>query len=211
MICPHCGDPECRLGWECQKAPQERPTERDVGRANPLNVGADSYVAPSAIIRRPNLVRIGKSTNIDHGTLITTAADIGDFCHVAPYVTVIGGARGTLQMGHFSTLGAGSRVVCADDSGYNGLTGPTIPDEAHATVRAAAVVLEPLAIVTTGCTLLPGVRIGMGALVGAGAVVTRDVPPWTVVAGVPARVVRERPREKILEAAKRLGYEFGGG
>lgn len=39
--------------------------------------------------------------------------------------------------------------------------------------------------------LLPGVRIGKNAVVGAGAVVTRDVPPNTVVAGIPARTIRE--------------------
>jgi maltose O-acetyltransferase len=41
------------------------------------------------------------------------------------------------------------------------------------------------------CTVLPGVTIGEGAVVGVGAVVTRDVPPNTIVAGVPAKVIRE--------------------
>jgi acetyltransferase-like isoleucine patch superfamily enzyme len=42
--------------------------------------------------------------------------------------------------------------------------------------------------------VLPGVCIGEGAVVGAGSVVTRDVPPFTIVAGNPARVIGERPR-----------------
>ena len=43
-------------------------------------------------------------------------------------------------------------------------------------------------------TILPGRRIGTGSVVGAGAVVASDVPPWSVVAGNPARVVRMRSR-----------------
>jgi len=45
----------------------------------------------------------------------------------------------------------------------------------------------------TGCIVLPGIRIGNGAVVGAGAVVTRDVPDYTVVAGVPARSMGRVP------------------
>jgi acetyltransferase-like isoleucine patch superfamily enzyme len=50
------------------------------------------------------------------------------------------------------------------------------------------------------CTLLPGVTIGEGAVVAAGAVVTHDVPPYAIVAGMPARIVGERaPRELTYE------------
>jgi acetyltransferase-like isoleucine patch superfamily enzyme len=58
--------------------------------------------------------------------------------------------------------------------------------------------IEAWADVGTGAIVLPGVTVGRGSLVGAGAVVTHDVPPFTVVAGVPARVIRQRsnPAEK---------------
>ncbi len=54
----------------------------------------------------------------------------------------------------------------------------------------APVILRRRAYVGAGAILLPGVTVGEGAVVAAGAVVTRDVPPHTVVAGVPARVVK---------------------
>ena len=50
--------------------------------------------------------------------------------------------------------------------------------------------------IATGATILLGVTIGEGAVVGACAVVTKDVEPWTVVAGNPAKVIKQR----ILES-----------
>lgn len=55
---------------------------------------------------------------------------------------------------------------------------------------SSAVIIEDRAWLGTKATVLKGVRIGHDAVVGAGAVVTRDVPPRSVVTGVPARVVR---------------------
>ena len=57
-------------------------------------------------------------------------------------------------------------------------------------VRAAPVVVESGAFVGANVTVLPGVRIGRESFVAAGSVVTADVPPRTLVAGVPARAVR---------------------
>ncbi|MDI6104250.1 hypothetical protein QLQ12_37230 [Actinoplanes sp. NEAU-A12] len=59
--------------------------------------------------------------------------------------------------------------------------------------------------------MLPGVRIGYGAVVGAGSVVTRDVPPMTVVAGVPARVIRRSPRPISPAGRRRADRPHGGG
>jgi acetyltransferase-like isoleucine patch superfamily enzyme len=55
------------------------------------------------------------------------------------------------------------------------------------------IVIEDGAWIASRCTVLPGVTVGRGAIVAAGAVVTRDVPPNTLVAGVPARVLRALP------------------
>ena len=60
-------------------------------------------------------------------------------------------------------------------------------------VEMAAVVIEDDSDLGVNSVILPGVRVGRGAVVGAGAVVTEDVPDYAVVAGVPARVLRMRP------------------
>lgn len=59
--------------------------------------------------------------------------------------------------------------------------------------QPAAVTIEDEADLGIGAIILPGVRVGRGAQIGAGAVVTEDVPPYAIAAGVPARVLRYRP------------------
>lgn len=70
-------------------------------------------------------------------------------------------------------------------------------------VGGGPIVIEDLAWVSFRATVLPGVTIGRGAVVAAGAVVTEDVPPFTIVGGVPARPIGERRRD--------LDYSMEGG
>ena len=59
-----------------------------------------------------------------------------------------------------------------------------------------------------GCqaTIMPGVRIGNGAIIAAGAVVTSDVPPYTIVAGNPARQIRQRFDDADIERLQRAAW-----
>ena len=54
------------------------------------------------------------------------------------------------------------------------------------------IVIQDMAWIASHAIILPGVTVGEGAVVGAGSVVARDVPPWTVVAGNPAREIKKR-------------------
>jgi acetyltransferase-like isoleucine patch superfamily enzyme len=67
---------------------------------------------------------------------------------------------------------------------------PLEPDQRRAYITAEPITIDQNVWIGASATVLPGVHIGAGSVVAAGAVVTHDVPPATLVAGVPARVVR---------------------
>lgn len=67
------------------------------------------------------------------------------------------------------------------------------------------VIIEGDNWIGTGAIILNGVKIGIGAIVGGGAVVTKDVPPYAIVVGVPAKIIRYRfNEEEIIEHEKLL-------
>lgn len=172
--------------------------------------GKDVRIADTAIIKNPDLVSIGDHVAIDDYVVISTAAELGDYVHIAPHVSVIGGRRSRLIMHHFSGIAAGTRVVCgSDDFMGSGLTSPIVPAAYHCDVKYTTVTLGKFVVLGTGCVCHPGVTIGEGAVVGSCSLVTKDLEPWTLYLGAPARAVKERPRDKVLDAEARLRADLG--
>ncbi len=170
--------------------------------------GKDVFISPRVEIRRPHLVSVGNHVAIDSGVYITTKASIGDYTHISPYVTVIGGEKSEFILGHFATIAAGSRVIAGSDAFLgDGFTSVTVPDEFRDKVAFSTVKISRFAGVGTNAILMPGVCIGEGSVIGAGALVTSDTEPWTIYVGVPARPYKIRKKELLLEYAKRLGYD----
>jgi len=87
--------------------------------------------------------------------------------------------------------GPGARVLGSAHTGFP-VNVPIIQTD----LDIKPVRIEAWADIGTNAVILPGVTVGRGSIVGAGAVVTHDVPPFSVVAGVPARVIRQRDAQE---------------
>jgi acetyltransferase-like isoleucine patch superfamily enzyme len=77
--------------------------------------------------------------------------------------------------------------------------------EGASEVRYAGVTIKDDAYIGANCIIMPGVTIGEGALIGAGSFVNKDVEPWSIYVGTPAKKVRDREkptpeRRAIVEA-----------
>jgi acetyltransferase-like isoleucine patch superfamily enzyme len=176
----------------------------DYKMENLKSVGEDVRISELAYISKPELVEMGSHIAIDMWTYISTQLVMGDYIHIAPSVSIIGGAIASLTMEDFTNIGSGSRIVCASDDFLQGLISPVVPIE-HRTVINKPVVFKKFATLGVNCTVLPGVTLGEGCIVGANSVVTKDTEPWMVYAGSPAKPIKPRDKERILESAKKLG------
>ena len=110
---------------------------------------------------------------------------VGKDVYVGPNVIIIDQLEereGRLSIGDRVSIAAGAIFVTTSDPNWSRL-GEVIPP------LRGQITVETDAWIGAGAIILPNVTIGEGAIVGAGAVVTRDVPPYTKVAGIPARVV----------------------
>lgn len=131
-----------------------------------------------------------------------TGIEIGNYVHISANVCVGGG--GKLVVGNFVNISAGSHIVTGTDSANgDALVGAAIPMKFR-NVDRSFVILSDYSWVATNVTVMPGITIGEGSVVGAGSVVLKDVEPWTIVAGNPAKVIRLRQRDKIIDMAKEL-------
>ncbi len=168
--------------------------------------GEDLFISHNVEIRRPHLVEVGSHIAIDSGFYCTVSALIGDYIHIGPYVSVIGGAKAFLQLIGFNTIGAGSRILCASDEFLGaGLVGIS-PPEYRDNIIYAPVILKMFASVGTNVVIHPGATLAEGSVVGSCSLITKDTEPWTIYHGIPARPVKARPKDKMIEAAKALGY-----
>ena len=111
---------------------------------------------------------------------------IGKDGFIGPYCTFYG--NGELLIGDYALIAA---HTCIATSNHNF---DSLMPIAHQQIIYAPVIIEDDVWIGLNATILSGVHIGRGAVVGAGAVVTHDVAPFTIVAGVPATIIGKREK-----------------
>lgn len=172
------------------------------------SLGNDVFISSRAIIKNPNLCEIGSHVAIDNEVTISTLLIIGDYVHIAPDVTVIGGINSKLVLDNFSFIAAGTKIVCgSEDYTGGGLVGPTIPKE-YRVINYSTVTFQKFAGCGVNCSIMPGVTLAEGSILGANSLLTKDTEPWTIYVGSPAKPVKKRKKDIIIKNAKKLGYEF---
>ncbi|MGR6086949.1 MAG: acyltransferase [Arcticibacter sp.] len=153
-------------------------------------IGPYAFISESSVLQT-NLgghIEIGKGTQISHGAVLMTYGGfikLGENCSINPYAVLYG--HGGLTIGDNVLIAAHSVLIPANHIFSDPRTLIRFQGESK-----NGITVEDDVWIGAGCQILDGVRIGKGAIVAAGSVVNKDVPPYCVVAGVPAKVIKYR-------------------
>jgi acetyltransferase-like isoleucine patch superfamily enzyme len=141
------------------------------------------------------------------GVVFGDRCTVGRFACIRPTNVLLAEAGEGMKVGDHSNIGPYSFIGCSGyvEIGSNVMMGPRVnllaenhnfdrtdvPMKEQGVTRST-IVIEDDCWLGANSSVLAGVRIGRGSIVATGAVVTKDVPPYSIVGGVPARVIRSR-------------------
>lgn len=151
-------------------------------------ISKKAKIGKNTIIYNPDLVyiedcQVGDNCKIQPFVTIQSAVKIGNFCKIEHYVFIPSGVIIKDEV----FIGQG---VCFTNDKYprSTIAGRLKRQNDY---RELSTKVERGASIGSNSTILPGITIGEKALVGAGSVVTKDVPPYSVAVGNPARILRK--------------------
>ena len=169
------------------------------------SIGTNVRIAPSAHFSYPEETVIGDNVAIDAFTYFSVPMEIGNYVHIGPHTSITGGKKSRFIASDFCGLAAGVRIACSsDDASTPGLTNPMVPEAFRCRVIYSTIIMEKHAGIFSSAVILPGVVLREGAVVGALSLVNRSLEPWSIYAGVPAKLIKPRPKEEILQQEAKL-------
>jgi len=145
------------------------------------------------VILKPEMCQIADSARVDsfvkieggQGVIIGDCVHVGSFCHIN-----IGGGR--VVIGEHAAMGSGAKILGGSNTEGGLSMSAASPAELQHIERSTITQIDDFAFLATNSVVLPGVHVGRGAILAAGGVATKDIPPWQIWGGVPARFIRHR-------------------
>jgi acetyltransferase-like isoleucine patch superfamily enzyme len=170
------------------------------------SIGIDVIIDEDVVFKQTNVI-IGNHCAIDKGLYCTTNISLGDYTHISPYVTIIGGKDSSFTAKGYNNIMAGARIICGSDRfDDSGLFGAMIPKELKGKQIIKPVIMEEFSNIGTNSIVMPGSILRRGVLLSSGSLLIGDTEEWGVYKGNPAIIIKKIDPTKILKNAKKLGY-----
>ena len=163
--------------------------------------GERALISRKSSVYQASRVTLGHDVRVDDFSILSGPVSIGNFVHVAAFCALYGGEAG-IEVSDFCNLSSRVTIYAiSDDYSGQSLTNPMIPAK-YKHLEHGKVTVGKHVIMGSGTVVLPGVSVGEGCAIGALSLVSRDLPPWTVCAGIPARPIKARSKDLLrLEAS----------
>ena len=174
-------------------------------------MGKNVFIDVGVTIWTPENVEIDDGSHIDTNVTILGGSrdhgyvQIGKYVHVASNCMLAG--RGGIKVGDYAAIAAGSNIYSGSNYYENpqdkagrllSMSGVAPLDMQY--VIEEPVVIEDYAFISLNSTVLPGVKVGKAAVIGAHSLVNTDIPPFSIAVGAPARVIKQRPEPKSAKS-----------
>jgi acetyltransferase-like isoleucine patch superfamily enzyme len=168
------------------------------------DLGENVFLHNSCVIVGADRISIGSHVRIDPFCIISVSdrLTIGSRVHISGHAAILGRSR--IEIGDFTAVSHGAKILSTSDSfTAGGIAGPMVPEELRR-ITSEPVMIGRHVVLGVHAVVLPGVTIGEGATIGALSLVKSRIEPWTVNAGVPSRVIKQRDRSGTLACEQML-------
>lgn len=176
-----------------------------------MKIGKNCNIHSAVQIFNGDAIEIGDNVRIDAFCILSggKGIKIGSHIHIGAGCYLYGGSG--IEMEDFAAMSA-QCVLYTDSDDWSGesLVGPQIPNEFKPYLKSGKITMKKHSLLGARCTVLPGVTLNEGAAVGACSLVKDDLKPWTINAGMPAKVLRIRSK-KMLELEEEFLKQYRGG
>ncbi|MFW9987569.1 MAG: CatB-related O-acetyltransferase [Candidatus Odinarchaeota archaeon] len=153
-------------------------------------------------------IELGQNAYIHKNSIIRTGKFIlGDYSIINGPITITGGQK--VLIGKYCAMGYHITIISTNHK----TNFPNIQFYLQQKLRLKSLIEDKGGVkignnvwIGDNATILPGVRIGDGVIIGAGSVVTSDIPPFSIAVGVPAKVIKKRYSDEIIEEMLKIKW-----
>ncbi len=159
------------------------------------SIGHNVHISKNASFYGIEKMIIGDNVRIDDFCILSGDIILGSHIHISAYCGLYG-SKG-IELENYTGISPRSTVFSAmDDFSGNYLIGPIHPDQ-YTHVTGGKVLFKKYSQIGAGCIVFPDVTLEEGAVVGAMSLVNKSLPAWTISAGIPVQIIKNR-NKKIL-------------
>lgn len=157
--------------------------------------GKDVLISRKASIYSPGRISIGSNVRVDDFCILSGNITLGSNIHISAYSALYGSMG--IVMDDYSGCSSRTTIYSAmDDFSGDYLIGPIHPSE-FTNVKGGTVHIGKYVQIGANCVIFPNLVIPEGCIVGAMSMVSRNLEPWTINVGIPAKKLKDRSRNLL--------------